>query len=124
MLRRLKLFIVQLLVLASLALAGLGAQAGYVMDMGSMHMQAHEHVANSESNIGQACDGMLADGMLAIDSIDCVIDATGCNSACSNCPAVNDHEHILYAATDSFGANAPVPATVAAQYPIDHPPKR
>lgn len=124
MLKRLATSIMQALVFAALILTGFSVQASQVMPLEDVQLQEQivDASANSKMNgmtsasrMAMADDCSLADGDMNMQN---------CLTACGGCPAVT--ASVLPALTSSsavISENLPLTA-VAAQYPIDHPPKQ
>lgn len=121
MLKRLATLFMQTLMVAALILSGSGVQASQVMPMESMQLQ--EQGMNTGRIMNMAADKMvtMSDGDGATSG--CQMEVDSCHSTCASCQAVNADMPVAHP-----GVTYPLPsanslAAIAAQYPIDHPPK-
>lgn len=123
--KRLKTFIMQAFVFAALLLTGLGVQASPVVPAESVHLQ--ERMMDVDSGMAASCDGMTSTSSATADSessaTDCDMDTQNCHSACANCQAASDGSPAIGRAIVTNPAASETLAAIAAQYPIDHPPK-
>ena len=97
-------------------------QASQVVPMKSLPLQ--EQGLNPGCTMNMAGDGMAAisydDGAMA----DCQLEADSCLSTCAHYQSVNGDTPSVRSGATYFLSNPAVLAPIAAQYPIDHPPKR
>lgn len=123
--KRLKTFIMQTFVFAALILTGLGVQANQVVP--AEHVQLQVHSMNVDGAVSGGCGEMAHLSSAAVDdespSMDCDMDPADCHSSCANCPASNDQAPAVMGAASSARIPSEALAVIAAQYPIDHPPK-
>lgn len=122
MLKRLLTLFMQTLMVAVLILSGSGVQAGLGMPM--------EGVSLQEQGMSPGCVMNMAEGKLAAMSdddggatTDCQMDADSCHSTCANYQSVNGDTPVFYLGAISPLSTSAILAPIAAQYPIDHPPK-
>lgn len=115
----------QTLMFAALILTGLGVQASQVVPVENVHLQ--EHTLNVDSGTATACDGMasMSSAMDGSESsaTSCDMDTQDCHSACANCQAASTSSPALGRAIAAPLTVSETLAAIAAQYPIDHPPK-
>lgn len=126
--KRLATSIMRTLLFAALILTGWSVQASQVSP--AENVQLHEQNMNASVDMN-AGDEMTANGMASPMDMneDCSLadgemNMQNCLSACGGCPAVTASVlPVLASASTLFSENLPLTA-VAAQYPIDHPPKQ
>ncbi|WP_286806361.1 MULTISPECIES: hypothetical protein [unclassified Marinimicrobium] len=112
----------QTVMVAALILSGSGVQAGLGMPMEGMSLQ--------EPGMNPACVmNMTNEKLVAMSdngsgaAPDCQMDADSCHSTCANYQSVNGDTLAFYSGAISFLSTSTILAPIAAQYPIDHPPK-
>lgn len=121
MLKRLATLFMQTLMVAALILSGSGVQASQVTPMENMQLQEQSMAAGCTMDM--AADEMAAMSDAEGTTAGCQMEVDSCHSTCASCQAVNGdmppvHSGVTYPLSSAAGL-----AVIAAQYPIDHPPK-
>lgn len=122
--KRLAISITRTLLFAALILTGWSVQASSVAPVKDAQLHEQGMNASVEMSASEMAAMTSTSGMTMDDDCSGDMSMQNCLSACGGCPAVTTSVLPALASASTIISENLLSAAVAAQYPIDHPPKQ